>query len=129
MTQTILPPIPAEGLPGLPPICRPEDVVLTPEQLAETKEQAHWLCHPFGSRLWDLRITPGKELPQRAFLFRMMGKPCFPQGELVAVTGKAKSGKTFFCSALMVAALRGECMGIKRTQEEAPFPQPLTLSD
>ena len=29
------------------------------------------------------------------FLFRLFGKPCFPRGELVAITGKAKSGKTF----------------------------------
>ena len=53
------------------------------------------------ARLEQRRITPDKELPEMRFLFRLFGTPCFPRGELVAVTGKAKSGKTFFTSMLM----------------------------
>lgn len=78
-----------------------------------------WLQHPLGQRLLSLQITPEKKLPHRQFLFRMLGKPCFPQGELVAVTGKAKSGKTFLCSALIVAAIRGECLGIRRQNTQS----------
>ena len=52
-------------------------------------------------RLEKLRITPEKELPPMDFLFRLFGKPCFPRRELVAITGKAKSGKTFVTSMLM----------------------------
>ena len=52
-----------------------------------------------------LRITRDKELPEMDFLFRIFGKPCFPRGELVAVTGKAKSGKTLFASMLMANTL------------------------
>ena len=52
--------------------------------------------------LEQLRITPEKELKPMEFLFRLFGKPCFPRGELVAITGKAKSGKTFVTSMLMV---------------------------
>ena len=52
-------------------------------------------------QLESLRITRDKELPPMHFLFRIFGKPCFPRGELVAVTGKAKSGKTLFNSMLM----------------------------
>ena len=51
--------------------------------------------------LEQLRITPEKELPKMDFLFRLFGKPCFPRRELVAITGKAKSGKTFVTSMLM----------------------------
>ena len=55
--------------------------------------------------LEQLRITKDKELPEMDFLFRIFGKPCFPRGELVAVTGKAKSGKTLFNSMLMAGGL------------------------
>ena len=53
--------------------------------------------------LEQLRITPERELPPMDFLFTLFGKPCFPRGELVGVTGKAKSGKTFVAS--MLAAI------------------------
>jgi len=56
-------------------------------------------------KLEHLRITRDKVLPEMDFLFRIFGKPCFPRGELVAVTGKAKSGKTLFASMLMVGSL------------------------
>ena len=55
--------------------------------------------------LEKLRITPEKELEPMEFLFRLFGKPCFPRRELVAITGKAKSGKTFVTSMLMATSL------------------------
>ena len=55
--------------------------------------------------LEKLRITPEKELKPMEFLFRLFGKPCFPRRELVGITGKAKSGKTFVMSMLMVESL------------------------
>lgn len=45
--------------------------------------------------LEQLCITPETELKPMEFLFRLFGKPCFPRGELVAIMGKAKSGKTY----------------------------------
>ena len=51
--------------------------------------------------LEKMRITPEKQLEPMEFLFRLFGKPCFPRRELVAITGKAKSGKTFVTSMLM----------------------------
>ena len=51
--------------------------------------------------LEQLRITPEKQLKPMEFLFHLYGKPCFPRRELVAITGKAKSGKTFVTSMLM----------------------------
>ena len=59
--------------------------------------------------LEQLRITPEKQLKPMEFLFRLFGKPCFPRGELVAITGKAKSGKTFVTSMLMAKAEPTPC--------------------
>ena len=68
--------------------------------------------------LEQLRITRDKELPPMHFLFRIFGKPCFPRGELVAVTGKAKSGKTLFNSLLMACCVNCEALQVQRTPEE-----------
>ncbi len=68
--------------------------------------------------LEQLRITRDKELPPMHFLFRIFGKPCFPRGELVAVTGKAKSGKTLFNSLLMACCVNCEVLQVQRTPEE-----------
>ena len=56
--------------------------------------------------LEQLRITCDKQLPEMDFLFRIFDSPCFPRGELVAVTGKAKSGKTLFTSMLMACCVK-----------------------
>jgi len=47
------------------------------------------------------RVTPTTVLPPMEALFRMYDVPCFYRGELVAVCGKAKSGKTMFLSIVM----------------------------
>lgn len=60
------------------------------------------------------RITPDKQLPQHDFLFSWGDRPCFARGELVALTGKAKSGKTYVCSMLMALAARSPLMGLSR---------------
>jgi hypothetical protein len=55
-------------------------------------------------QLEKLRITSSSEIPPHEFLYTWNGVPCFARGELVAVTGKAKSGKTYLNSILMAAA-------------------------
>ena len=60
------------------------------------------------------RITPDTTVPQHDFLFRWGNQPCYARGELVALTGKAKSGKTFVCSLLMALAVRSQLMGLSR---------------
>ena len=50
------------------------------------------------------RILPSSDIPPHDFLFTWHDMPCFARGELVAVTGKAKSGKTYLNSILMAAA-------------------------
>lgn len=64
----------------------------------ETKELS------IAEQLAQLRITAKSEITPHAFLFEWNGVPCFAKGELVAVTGKAKSGKTYLNSLLMAAA-------------------------
>jgi hypothetical protein len=64
------------------------------------------------------RITPDTHISSHDFLFRWDDRPCFARGELVALTGKAKSGKTFVCSLLMALAIRPQIMGISRLHDE-----------
>ena len=73
-------------------------------------------------RLERRRITPHSMIPKRRFLFEMFDKPCFARGELVGITGRAKSGKTFFTSILMALGVCGEVLGIKRID-----PKPLRV--
>ena len=75
------------------------------------------------------RITAQSAIPPHEFLYRWHGVPCFAKGELVAVTGKAKSGKTYLNSILMAAAgleqvhasaagsRRGSLLGLERISE------------
>ena len=70
--------------------------------------------------LEKLRITPEKQLPKMDFLFRLFGKPCFPRRELVAITGKAKSGKTFVTSMLMACCQAGDVLSFHR-ETDAPL--------
>ena len=64
--------------------------------------------------LEQLRITPEKQLPKMDFLFRLFDKPCFPRRELVAITGKAKSGKTFVTSMLMACCQSRDVLSFHR---------------
>lgn len=65
------------------------------------------------------RILASTEVTPHKFLFEWNGKPCFARGELVALTGKAKSGKTYVCSLLMALAIKQELMGLRRIEEES----------
>ena len=69
-------------------------------------------------KLEKLRITPEKQLPKMDFLFRLFGKPCFPRRELVAITGKAKSGKTFVTSMLMACCQSRDVLAFQRIGDE-----------
>jgi hypothetical protein len=64
------------------------------------------------------RITPSTEVQPHQFLFTWNDIPCFARGELVALTGKAKSGKTYVCSILMALAVKRQLMGLQRLQDE-----------
>ena len=64
------------------------------------------------------RITVDKELPPMEFLLKLFDVPCCPRGELVAFTGKAKSGKTFAMSMMMAAAAASKVLAFHRTTFE-----------
>lgn len=64
------------------------------------------------------RILPSTAIQPHQFLFSWNDRPCFARGELVALTGKAKSGKTYICSLLMALAVKQQIMGISRIQKE-----------
>ena len=68
-------------------------------------------------KLEEMRITPEKELKPMEFLFHLYGKPCFPRKELVAVTGKAKSGKTYMTSMLMACCVTQKVLALERHAE------------
>ena len=83
------------------------ETILPDEQLEEACEMSEDM--EVLARLCDEhRITPTKELPPMRFLFTFNGTPCMPICELVAGTGKAKSGKTIFMSMIMACALNGD---------------------
>ncbi len=64
------------------------------------------------------RITTSTQVQPHQFLFSWNDIPCFARGELVALTGKAKSGKTYVCSILMALAVKRQLMGLQRLQDE-----------
>ena len=64
----------------------------------------------------EKRITSRSHIRKREFLYRWDGQPCFPRGELVAIAGKAKSGKTFFSSILMALSDSQEQLGIRQAE-------------
>ena len=64
--------------------------------------------------LEQLSITPDSQLKPMDFLFELYGKPCFPRRELVAITGKAKSGKTFVTSMLIACCITQKVLAFKR---------------
>ena len=64
------------------------------------------------------RITSSKVLPPMEFLFTLFDEPCFPRRELVAFTGRAKSGKTFVMSMLMVLCAARQVLAFKRPSSD-----------
>lgn len=69
-------------------------------------------------QLSQLRITAASQIPPHEFLFSWNGTPCFARGELVAVTGKAKSGKTYLNSLLMAACAGEGRLGLSRMSDK-----------
>ena len=73
---------------------------------------------PLMLKLEQLRITPDRQLPPMDFLFRLFDKPCFPRRELVGITGKAKSGKTFLTSMLIACCQAGDVLALHRCRAQ-----------
>ena len=86
---------------ALPQRREPSDEELTPIEL-----------------LAKYRVTPTTVLPPMETLFRAYNVPCFYRGELVAVCGKAKSGKTLFLSMIMACCLTDRIHALEKVSDE-----------
>ncbi len=62
-------------------------------------------------------IDMTKEYPPVDFLLQYNGVGCVPKGDLQAMTGKLKNGKSFACSCLETAMLTGNFMGFEATKD------------
>mgnify|MGYP002858495007 CR=1 FL=1 len=72
-------------------------------------------CDPEAVRLMEKhRITRLQDVQPMEFLLRLFGKPVLPRKEVVAFTGKAKSGKTFVLSVVMACCARQEVLAFSR---------------
>jgi len=80
-----------------------------PQQLKYRDAQSQYTLE-----LKSSRIQPDADYGHMRPVLRFHGTPCFPRQDLVAITGKAKCGKTLLMSILMAAALwGGDVMGFE----------------
>jgi len=63
------------------------------------------------------RIRSNTVLPDMRHLLQIGGIKCFPRGDLVAISGKEKCGKTTDCRIMVSALLKGEYMGVKALEK------------
>ena len=73
---------------------------------------------PTLARMFQRELTPDMQLPPMEFLMRLFGEPCFPRRELVAITGRAKSGKTFVMSIIMLMGVIDRILQFERDGKE-----------
>ena len=73
---------------------------------------------PTLARMFQRELTPDMQLPPMEFLMRLLGEPCFPRRELVAITGRAKSGKTFVMSIIMLMGVIDRILQFERDGKE-----------
>ena len=69
------------------------------------------------AKLEHMRIRAGTQLPEMKHLLNINGVNCFPRGDLVAISGKEKCGKTTDCRIIVSALMKGEYMGVKALEK------------
>ena len=69
------------------------------------------------AKLEHMRIRAGTSLPDMKHLLNINGVNCFPRGDLVAISGKEKCGKTTDCRIIVSALIKGEYMGVKALEK------------
>ena len=62
--------------------------------------------------LQKCRITPSADIQPHEFLYSWNNKPMLARGELIAIGGKAKSGKTYVCSIFAALASCESVLGL-----------------
>ena len=69
-------------------------------------------------RLEKCFIDRDTQLIEQKHLLEIHGVKCFPRGDLIAISGKEKCGKTTACRILTTALLRGEYEGIQALEKD-----------
>ena len=83
------------------------------KQLDAKEVSAHPEWDEIQARLAQHLIRSDSDLPNQKFLIEIDGVKCFPRGDLVAISGKEKCGKTTVCRILSAILLRGEYEGYR----------------
>lgn len=73
-------------------------------------------AHATGIERYLIDMT--RVYPPVDFLLEYKGVGCVPKGDLQAVTGKMKNGKSFACSCLEAAMLKGHFMGFDALKDD-----------
>ena len=68
-------------------------------------------------RLEKCFIDRDTQLIEQKHLLEIHGVKCFPRGDLIAISGKEKCGKTTACRILTTALLRGEYEGLRALEK------------
>lgn len=76
------------------------------------------LWEKIQAKLENMRIRAGTPLPDMKHLLNINGINCFPRGDLVAISGKEKCGKTTDCRIIVSALMKTEYMGVKALEED-----------
>ena len=75
------------------------------------------LWEKIQAKLENMRIRSNTPLPVMKHLLNINGINCFPRGDLVAISGKEKCGKTTDCRIIVSALMKGEYMGVKALEK------------
>lgn len=75
-------------------------------------------CSRANSELLRHKIEPNSKFPEMQFLAELDGVPCFPQGDIVCLAGKAKHGKSFLALFILAALYKGSYGPIKARKKK-----------
>lgn len=65
------------------------------------------------SMMEQWRVHRDEQVGEERYLLEYKGVRCFPRGDVIAITGREKCGKTTVCRIFATAALRGEYLGFR----------------
>lgn len=87
------------------------------KQLDAKEVSAHPEWDEVVERLEKCFIDRDTQLIEQKHLLEINGVKCFPRGDLIALSGKEKCGKTTACRILATALLKGEYDGMRALEE------------
>ena len=83
------------------------------KQLDAKEVSAHPEWDEIVAKLDKFRIRRDQQLSEAKHLIEIDGVKCLPRGDLIAISGKEKCGKTTACRILTTILLRGEYEGMR----------------